>query len=146
MNPRSRLLSAGLICIVIWCGMSAAFAKNVTVADARLIKRVVQSQLQALAADDAITAFSLSTSGARSELGSPQNLLQMVKDQYDPMRHYRLAIFLVPERATEGASQTVRITDRDNKVWLVEYEMQRETDGSWKINGWQLMETDTISV
>lgn len=34
--------------------------------------------------------------------------------------------------------QPVRLTDADGRAWLALYPMQREPDGTWRINGCRL--------
>jgi hypothetical protein len=141
-----RLLKSWLFCSAALLPIEHACAENVAAADARLIRMVVQSQLKALSENDAIRAFALATPEARSEIGSPENLLRIVKEKFDPLYHCRLAIFMKAESEDGDVTQTVRITDDEDHVWLAVYDMELESDGSWEIGGWELLETDTISI
>lgn len=123
-----------------------AGADEVSAADAQAIQEVVRWQLEAFAADDAERAFGLATSAARNELGSADNFLQLIKDQYPPIYRNRLALFSKPEMIDGHMLVMVRLTDPDNSVWLAIYEVQREADGKWKIDSCNLLETTTISV
>jgi len=126
--------------------MSGALAAGLSAADGEAIRAVVQSQLDAFAKDDAVSAFALATPATRGRFGSPDNFLYVVKQHYNPIYSHRLALFSDPELIDGTAIQVVRLTDRDSRVWLAVYEMQRENDGSWKIDGCQLLETTSISV
>lgn len=141
-----RYLKFGFLFFAALLPVGHAFAENVAAADARLIKMVVQSQLKALSEGDATHAFALATPEARSEIGTPENLLRIVKENFDPLYHCRLAIFMKAEDEDGDVTQTVRITDDEDHVWLAVYDMEREPDGSWEIGGWELLETDTISI
>ena len=141
-----RLFKFWLFCLAALLPVGRACAENVAAADARLIKMVVQSQLKALSEDDATEAFALSTPEARSEIGSPENLMRIVKENFGPLYHCRLAIFMNPENDDGDVTQTVRITDDQDHVWLAVYDMEQEPDGGWEIDGWELLETDTISI
>lgn len=127
-------------------GMSAAAAEAINSADAQEIRAVVQSQLDAFAADDAEKAFALSTSSTREQLGNPESFLRLIKEQYTPIYRHRFAIFSMPEIIDGNTLQIVRLTDSDNLVWLAIYRVQQEVDGSWKIDGCKLLETTSISI
>jgi hypothetical protein len=126
--------------------MSYATADELTQEDRVAIRGVVQLQLEALADDDADTAFALATADTRSKLGDPYTFLQIIKDEFRPIYRHRRALFSRPETVDGHALQIVRLTDRDNLVWVAIYQMQREMDGSWKIADCQLLETNAISV
>ena len=128
------------------CLMSGAMAVEMSAADEEAIHVVVQSQLDAFAEDDAVSAFALATLATRVQFGSPDNFLHMVKQHYNPIYRNRLALFSDPEVIDGTTIQIVRLTDRDSHVWLAVYKMQRQDDGSWKIDGCQLLETTSISI
>lgn len=125
---------------------SVAMAMDVDPMDAESIQAVVQLQLRALAEDDAVGAFSLTTSSTRVQIGNPDNFLRMIKEEYAPIYRNRHAIFSPPEVIDGDIIEMVRVTDRDNRVWVALYRMERDIDGSWKIDGCRLLETTSISV
>lgn len=135
------LLGLGASCLT-----GDAMAAGMSPADEKAIHTVVQSQLDALAEDDAASAFALATPATRVQFGSPDNFLHIVKQHYNPMYSHRLALFSDPEVIDGTPIQIVRLTDRDSRVWLAVYKMQRDNDGSWKIDGCQLLETTSISI
>ncbi len=136
-------LLAGL-CAPVWG--SAAELKGITTADAIAIHEVVQSQLDALANDDAAGAFELATPEKRMLIGSPDNFLRLMKEQYNPIYRHQRVIFSRPEVVNGDAIQIVRVTDSESRVWLAIFWMQQEEDSSWKIDGCQLLETTTVSI
>jgi hypothetical protein len=119
---------------------------EITGQDAQAIHAVVQSQLDAFAEDDAAKAFALSTVSTRTLLGSADNFLRMIKYEYPPIYRHRRAIFLPPHMVDGAALQIVRLTDRENNVWVAIYRMAVEPDGKWKIDGCSLLETTSVSV
>lgn len=126
---------------------ASAFADGVlTKVDEKAIHVVVQSQLDAFRKDDAVRAFGFATSSTRSQIGSPDKFLRIVKEQYMPIYRHRVAIFSNPEMIGGEAIQTVRLTDADGLVWVALYKMQREKDGKWRIEGCQLFGTSSVSV
>ena len=46
--------------------------------------------------------------------------------------------FLVPQRQGGELLQEVQLTDADGALWLASYRLQRQADGSWRINGCEL--------
>lgn len=118
----------------------------ITTADAVAIHEVVSSQLNALAADDAEGAFELATPARRMQIGTADNFLQMIKEQYNPIYRNMRIIFLAPAVVDGDAIQVVHITDRESHVWVAIFWMQQREDSKWRIDGCHLLETTTISI
>ena len=114
--------------------------------DQAAITEAVQSQLIAVANDDADAAFALATADTRSRMGDANTFLQLIKQQYAPLYRHQRAIFSTPEMIHGETIQSVRLTDSDNSVWVALYQMQQEPDGKWRIAGCTLLETTTVSV
>lgn len=119
---------------------------GVSPADEVAIHAVVQTQLDAFAEDDAVAAFELATVDTQTKVGSAENFLRMVKKHYNPIYRHQIVIFSRPEVIAGETIQLVRLTDRDSHVWLAIYHMQREMDGTWKIDNCHLLETTSISI
>lgn len=124
---------------------SAAAIDAVTTADVIAIHEVVQSQLEALSNDDAVRAFELATPEKRTLIGSADNFLRLMKEEYNPIYRYQQVIFSRPEVVNGDAIQLVRITDDTSRVWVAVFWMKQEADSSWKIDGCELLETTSIS-
>jgi hypothetical protein len=129
-----------------WGTLGAEPIADITPADAIAIRAVVQSQLEALAEDDATSAFELTTPTKRMQIGSADNFLRMIKEQYTPIYRPRLALFSKPQVIDGNAIQVVRLTDDDRHVWVAIFWMQQEEDSNWKIDGCQLLETSSLSI
>lgn len=125
---------------------SAAAVDEVSQEDQLAIKAVVASQLEALAADNADAAFALATADTRSRLRNSDTFLQIIKQQFTPIYRHQRALFSAPEVIAGRMVQIVRLTDSESSVWLAIYQMQKESDGQWKIAGCRLIETTTVSV
>lgn len=125
---------------------SVAAADKVTQEDRVAIRIVVESQLAALADDNADAAFALATADTRSKLGNSETFLQIIKQQFEPIYRHQRAIFSAPEVIAGRMVQIVRLTDTNSAVWLAIYQMHKEPDGMWKIAGCRLIETTTVSV
>lgn len=110
-------------------------AQAVPAADARAVREVIEAQLKALAADDAVRAFSYASPAIRSQFGDAASFLSMVKSGYPMVLRPAATAFFQPEAADGAVMQAVQLRDRDGRAWLATYELQRQPDGRWRING-----------
>lgn len=144
---KRMLITAGLVVALgaPWRTPAQAI-DDITTADAIAIHEVVQSQLEALSNDDAASAFELATPEKRMLIGSPDNFLRLIKEEYNPIYRYQRVMFSRPEVVNGDAIQIVRVTDGYSRVWLAVFWMQQGEDSSWKIDGCQLLETTSVSI
>jgi hypothetical protein len=124
----------------------AAAASPVETRDAKNIQAVVNSHLKALAEDDAPRAFASATSETREQLGTPENFLNLIKQEYSPIYHSRQAVFMPAELINGQTIQVVRVTGADNRIWVALFRMERDEDESWKIAGCELVDTASVSI
>jgi hypothetical protein len=117
-----------------------------TAQDTASIQSAIRGQLFALGADDAATAFELTTPSIRRQMGNAENFLRVIKEDYSPIYHHLVVIFSPPEMLGNSTLQLVRLTDRDSRVWLAIYSMERDDHGGWQIDGCQLIETGSVSI
>lgn len=114
--------------------------------DAASIQAAIRGQLHAFSEDDAESAFELNTPSIRSQMGSPENFLRVIREEYTPIYRHLVVIFSAPQELGDAIIQIVRLTDRESRVWLAVYNMQRDLTGNWKIDGCQLLQTSVVSV
>ncbi len=114
--------------------------------DVLMIQEAIRGQLHALSEDDADSAFELTSPSIRSQIGSPENFLRIIKEEYAPIYRHLMVIFSAPQTLGDAIIQIVRLTDRESRVWLAIYNMQRDMTGNWKIDGCQLLQTSVVSV
>ena len=129
-----RLLAA----IALALAAFSASAQPVSPADAAAIRKVIELQLEAFRNDDAPRAFSYATEGIREVFGSPERFMAMVKSDYPVVYRPARVAFESPEVYGGELLQPVRMTDAEGRPWIAVYPMQREADGSWRINGCRL--------
>lgn len=125
---------------------NAVAIDGISTDDARAIHAAVQSQLEALSKDDAARAFELATPEKKMLIGSPDNFLRLIKEQYSPIYRYQRVLFSEPQILDGDAIQVVRVTDGYSRVWVAVFWMQQGEDGAWKIDGCQLLETTSVSI
>ena len=135
------MLRAAIVGICTW-GLAVvpflAAAQDVPPADVRAVRQVIEAQLDAFKRDDAARAFSYATSGIRATFGTAENFMEMVRTQYAVVYRPRSVAFDPPIPLGDDLVQPVRFTDADGRAWVGLYPMQRQADGTWRIDGCQL--------
>ncbi len=110
--------------------------------EARGVRAVISAQLAAFAADDAEQAFAFASAEIRSQFGTAQAFMAMVRDSYPAVYRPASVAFLKLELRDDLMLQAVQLTDVRGKSWLAQYRMQRLDDGSWRIAGCVLSPND----
>jgi len=132
--------------LVLPCRLVAEAASTLQQTDVESIRQAVEQQLLALSEDDADEAFALATPSIREQMGSPENFLRVIKEDFSPIYRHLVVLFSQPKHVGDDTIQLVHLTDSQSRVWLAIYSMVRDTAGSWKIDGCQLVETSSVSV
>ena len=125
----------GLLCWGCIAVAGAVAEPNVSAADAKAIRAVVQAQLDAFARDDADQAFSYAAPDIRSQFGNAQTFMRMVKIGYPAVYRPASVTFLKPEHDDGATWQAVQLSDAEGQVWIATYRMQRQKNKLWRING-----------
>jgi len=109
--------------------------------EARAVRQVVEAQLDAFAANDAKRAFSYASASIRARFGDADNFMAMVQSGY-PMVVRPAAVSFFQAQADDGAEgaqaavrQAVQLRDREGRLWLATYLLERQDDAGWRING-----------
>lgn len=120
----------------------AAQAAPVSKADARKIRAVIQSQLDAFARDDARGAFAFAAPGIRKMFGTPERFLAMVREGYPVVYRPASVGFLAPEASGATVIQAVEMADGEGTLWVAVYQLERQRGGAWRITSCELMPSD----
>jgi hypothetical protein len=144
----TRRLAAGLFgCLLSVAALCAAAgasaAPPLAEGDARAVRAVVQSQLDAMATGDGERAFSYAAPDIRGQFGSAATFMAMVQRGYPMVIRPARVAFQRPEPLEDAAPplvlqlvlQVVQLRDGDGQDWLAAYQLQRQADGSWRISG-----------
>lgn len=115
--------------------------------DARAVRKVVQAQLDAFAAGDAERAFSYASNSIRAQFGDAAQFMAMVRGGY-PMVVRPAAVSYFQAQADDGAKaakaakgaevtvrQTVQLRDREGRIWMATYLLERQSGAGWRIGG-----------
>ena len=103
--------------------------------DRAAIRGVIEAQLAAFRADDGLRAFGFASPSIQRQFGSPANFLAMVRTGYRPVHRPREVQFRDLVEVEGEPVQLVLLVGPDFEVVTAHYVMQRQADGSWRING-----------
>lgn len=106
-----------------------------TAASTEVVRQVVEQQLHAFAAQDAMQAFALADQDLRTQFGTADAFLATVREQYPMLMHPASVLFLKPETDGTIALQKVRLADEDGASWTLTYLLNRQRDNQWRISG-----------
>ena len=110
-------------------------SKSVTEADRQAIRAVIERQIEAFRRDDGSAAFSFASPTIRGIFGSPEVFMAMVRRDYQPVYRPREVSFRDIVHWRGQPTQRVWLVGPDNVPVLAYYQMQRQPNGGWKING-----------
>jgi hypothetical protein len=121
-----------ILLITLLIGLAAPARAGNDVATAQ---GIINSQVEALAHDDAAKAYSYAAPAIQSLFPQPDIFLSMVQRSYAPV--YRHKSFDFGEaRVVDGRiAQRVHILDADGEAWEALYTLEQRPDGSLKIIG-----------
>ena len=129
---RRGLLRLSLLALL---GPLAAGAAVLAEADARAVRSVIEAQLDAFAADDAERAYSYASAAIRTQFSDAATFMAMVRSGY-PMVVRPETVTFFQARSTDGVVlQTVQLRDRAGRLWRATYQLERQPNDGWRING-----------
>jgi Domain of unknown function (DUF4864) len=127
-----------LVAALLMGALGLSAAAEVSRDDSAAIRAVVTEQLDAFARDDAVRAFSLATPAIRARFGTAEAFLEMVRSDYAVVYRPRSIEFDTSVVIEGEIVQPVKMIDAQGAAWIALYPMQRQADGTWRINGCQL--------
>ena len=143
MRALTRLLA--LLC---WLGVAIGGPAEAQTsdADALAIRQVIQSQMAAFQKDDGVSAFSYASPTIQAKFVNPDIFMQMVRSGYAAVYRPRDVEFRTLRLENGRLFQEVFVIGPDGNPALAIYEMQRQPDGTWRINGCRLTQAPDQSV
>ena len=140
MNSRRlglMLIALGLLGLTAWV-VRPLFQAAKNEADRQAIHQVIQSQLDALKADDADRVFELANPAMRARFRTSANFMAMIKAEYEAIYRPRAVFFQDVLVKGELAVQRLLVVDSNNRAVAATYLLQRQQDGAWRIGGCRL--------
>ncbi len=135
------LLAALIVCLAAW----TAHADTLSQADRTEFQRIITGQIEAFRADDGERAYGYAAPSIRRIFPNSSIFMQMVKQGYRPV--YRPQSFSFEQTDTDPLgrpAQRVRIIGPDGKAYEALYSMERQPDGTWRIDGCSLLEVPGV--
>ena len=104
-------------------------------------QQIIEGQINAFLKDDPDTAYSYAAPGIKALFPDKNVFFAMVKKSYEPVYHPGNYAFGRSRSIDNGALiyHEVLISGRDGKDWTAIYQVARQPDGSFKINGVQIV-------
>ena len=143
MRALTRLL--GLLALFA-LGMGGPAAAQSADADALVIRQVIESQMAAFQRDDGPGAYAFASPTIQQKFGSADIFMEMVRTGYAAVYRPRTVEFRGLHSEGGRLLQDVFVVGPDGNPALAIYEMQRQPDGSWRINGCWLTRAPDQSV
>jgi Domain of unknown function (DUF4864) len=127
-----------LIAILIGAASPVRAADDVAAAQA-----MIRAQDEAISRDDAAAAFSYAAPAIKGLFSQAEIFMAIVRQGYAPLYRPRSFEFGEAKKTEEGLSQLVFITDAEGVAWEALYLIEKQLDGSLKINGCTLKKATT---
>jgi hypothetical protein len=120
-------------------------AASLPAADRQAIRGVIESQMSAFRADDGSGAFRHAAPHLQQLFGSSETFMSMVRRGYQPVYRPRAVRFGEIVVLDGQLVQKVYVVGPDGAEVLALYTMERQADGSWRIAGCLLTQSDAES-
>jgi len=135
------LVCALLFSVIPLAAMADGPPRTAEVADndARAVRAVVEAQLKAFAADDAVKAFSHASPAIQKQFGDAATFAEMVRRTYPMLIRPASISFYRPLAIESVVVQGVMFRDGEGHVWRADYQLQRQPDKRWRIEGCQVV-------
>jgi uncharacterized protein DUF4864 len=136
------LRSSAALFFIVWLGLGAAYGQGAAETDANEFQRIIRNQLEAFKADNGLAAYSYAAPAIKRIFPSPEIFMQMVRSGYPPVyRSQSFSFGTITDEMNGRPTQRVTIIDAKGKAWIALYAFEKQPDGSWKIIGCTLVES-----
>jgi len=117
--------------LITICGATVSLAD--TPGDA--FRDIIEGQIEALSRDDGVTAFGFASPDIQETFRTPEQFMRMVRSSFKPVYRPRSYTFETPIMVDGQHTQPVRFIGPDGRGVVALYQMERQSDGSWRIAG-----------
>jgi hypothetical protein len=139
-----KLITALVLALLVAINLpiDTARSQGVAAADAQEFQRIISAQIDAFREDDGPSAYSYAAPLIHKAFPTSDVFMEMVRKGYAPV--YRPRSFAFGEVTSEmnnRPTQRVTIIDANGKAWIALYAFEKQPDGTWKIIGCSLEES-----
>jgi len=113
--------------------------------DSGAFQEIIKNQMSAFATGNAKAAFSFATSSLQQQFQTPEFFMEMVRQGYQPVYRPHSVTFGRSKMTKLGPTQEVYVTGPKGHDWLALYSFEKQDDGSWRISGCYLTESNGFS-
>ncbi len=113
-------------------------------ADRGAIRAVIQDQIAAFRRDDGPAAFAFASPGIQHQFGDPATFLDLVRRAYQPVYRPGAFAFGALVELDGHTVQKVDLIGPDGARQTALYFMEHEPDGTWRIDGCMLEQSDSV--
>lgn len=138
----AALISFALFSLVLMPPVisKALTEERVALEEVEAIQDTITRQIDAFARDDGDAAFAFASPTIQSIFSDPPTFMSMVRRGY-PMIYRPQAFSFLETRHRDGVTaQAVQFIDFNGKGTIALYVMERQEDGTWRINGVTLVQ------
>lgn len=114
-------------------------------AAAPAIQNVIRSQIDAFLADDVARAFTYASPGIQGIFRTPETFGRMVRQGYPMVWRPDEVRFLDLEDRAGALHQKVLIRDGAGATHVLDYRMEPDGQGGWKIDGVRILEAPEVA-
>lgn len=133
------------IAVVLGLGMTTpATAQSLPVEDRAAIETVIRGQLAPFLRDDGDAALGFAAPGIQAIFGTPQVFMDMARNGYPAVYQPRTFEFREALIGAAGPEQRAFVVGPDGMAYTAIYPMERQTDGTWRINGCFLVRAPSL--
>lgn len=108
---------------------------TITETDRRDIRLIVEQQLEAFQRDDAASAFALASPGIQAQFSTPEKFVAMVKSSYSAVYRPRAVMFEQVAIVDGTPSQKLFLLGPDGSLVSALCPMEKQPNGTWRIQG-----------
>jgi hypothetical protein len=134
------------LALVLATGLVRSAAAEIADSDRAGIQSIIGSQIEAFRSDDGAAAYDFASPMIQTLYPTPDLFMQMVQTGYMPVYRPQAFTFGPLVESPRGPVQRVFITGPDGAGYVAEYTLQRQPDGTWKINGVTLVKDTSPTI
>lgn len=124
---------------VLLVALLVSLAAPARAADIPSAQKVIRSQEQAFARNDAAAAYSYAAPAIQDIFPHAEIFMQMVQQGYAPVYRHQSFEFGEAKVVDGQVAQRVHIVDEKGEAWEALYTLEQQPDGSMKITGCSLL-------
>ncbi len=128
-------MSSSIVALAMAVLLWALPSPHASADESSAIQQVITKQLAAFQRDDGTEAFSYASPTIRRMFGSADNFMRMVKQGYPSVYRPQTYEFREVVEIEGRLVQEVLFVGPTGEVEIASYLMERQPDGTWRING-----------